>query len=178
MQVPDRVAFLGGRMVGTATAERAVAKADGSLAAFVDDQHKVRVGPVATLETNPVAVNDDGRTLNPKAFVGNDQVLTVSGDEISLATLDVSDPAAPRYTLRRIATDPEAISGTRGAQDETFVVTPDGHAAYTTIHQNADKLGNPRRHEVLRIDLATGALKVVALLTGTGGGFVPLAYIG
>lgn len=33
------------------------------------------------------------------------------------------------------------------------------NAAYTTMDQSTDKLGNPRRVEVLRIDLATGALK-------------------
>ena len=57
------------------------------------------------------------------------------------------------------------------------MVDPDGHAAYTTIFRNADKLGNPERQEVLRIDLVTGAVQVVALLTGTGGDFVPLAYV-
>ncbi|MDQ0307525.1 hypothetical protein J2S46_002081 [Kitasatospora herbaricolor] len=52
------------------------------------------------------------------------------------------------------------------------------NAACTTMDQSADKLGNPRRVEVLRIDLATGALKVVALLKGEGSGFAPLAYVG
>ncbi|WP_199881247.1 hypothetical protein [Streptomyces sp. CB03911] len=174
----NRVVFLGGRMVKSDTAERAVANPDGSLAAFVDDNHKLRVGPVATLETNPVAVSDDGRMLNPKAFVGNNQVLSVSGNEISLATLDVSDPAAPRFTLRGIADVPPALSSARGAQDETFVISRGENAAYTTMDRSADKLGNPRRAVVLRIDLATGALKVVALLKVDGSGFAPLAYVG
>lgn len=172
------VAFLGGVLVKSDMAARAVAKPDGSLAAFVDENRKLRVGPVATLATNPVAVSDDGRMLNPKAFVGENQVLSVSGNKISLATLDVSNPAAPRFTLRGIADVPSALSSARGAQDETFVISRGENAAYTTMDQSADKLGNPRRVEVLRIDLATGALKVVALLKGEGSGFVPLAYAG
>lgn len=168
-------AFLGGRMVGTKTAERAASRADGSLAVFADDQSKVHVGPVATLETNPVAEVVGSGSFLPRAFVGPDEVLGGSARLPVAVTLDVSDPARPRATVRQLGPVPPALHGS-GTQEELFVAAPGERAAYTLVHQGEDKLGRKARYLVLRLDLATGAVTVPAVLTGTGGRAVPLEY--
>ncbi|MGW6916991.1 hypothetical protein ACWGB8_24655 [Kitasatospora sp. NPDC054939] len=168
-------AFLGGRIVSTKTAERAVSRADGSLAVYLDEQSKVHVGPVATLETNPVAEVVGSGTIRPQAFVGADEVLGGSARLPVAATLDVSDPARPRVTVRQLGPIPPVLHGS-DTQEEHFVAVPGERAVYTLVYQNADKLGRKARYLVVRLDLASGAATVPAVLAGTGGRAVPLEY--
>ncbi|MFI8080821.1 hypothetical protein ACIF6L_08545 [Kitasatospora sp. NPDC086009] len=173
VRAPEALAFLGGRVVSAQVAKRAVANGDGSLTVAADDRRTVRVGPVATLAANPVA-EVSGGVLNPKALVGDRQVLSADGRELALATVDTADPAHPRIALKPLATIPEQFWGP-AVQEEAFVVDRAANAAYTTVQHGSEDQG--QRVLVLRVDLATGAVSAVAMLLTDGGRVMPLAVV-
>ncbi|MFL1380450.1 MULTISPECIES: hypothetical protein [unclassified Nocardiopsis] len=91
----DHFTFFGGEMFNTtyladATVERATTLEDGSLAVYRDEGSPAfRVGPVATLRTNPeYTTTGTGHTFTPKAMVDATTVVGANGSEIFVGRID------------------------------------------------------------------------------------------
>ncbi|MFJ4094080.1 hypothetical protein ACIPYS_21075 [Kitasatospora sp. NPDC089913] len=173
LQPPSAPGFVGGRMVPPGVAKQAAARPDGSLAVFVDASRGLHVGPVATLETNPVAEVTGSGLFQPRDFAGPNELFVGSTRQPAVVTLDTADPAHPKAAVRTLGPVPKELAGSDDAL-EPIAVAPDQRAAYAVVSQGADKLGRTPRLLVLRYDFGTGAVTAAAALApaGTGGAAV------
>ncbi|GAA4240316.1 hypothetical protein GCM10022254_64490 [Actinomadura meridiana] len=173
MFVGQQFTFLGGQPIYVETAKKAIATPDGRTAVF-SDLGEYRVGPIATLRTNPaLPVTGAVTSIKPQVFLPDDgtgsRFVATSGEKIVLCA--IGDSAITTTLLY----EPTDMALKFGISQSSFVAADDGSVYYTVRNRVPAQNGAERVARLVR--LKDGQATVVAVVAADSGTATPLTAL-